>query len=342
MKQSSLFQDKYLYLVCSLLVLLIAGYLAIHGRWILREPYVIVITKDSPFFNGVCEGVKSMQAQQRGCKVTFKYVPGCADSATIQQIIEEVINEHPDLIMPVGVTLSQLCVNLVSKRQLNIPIVFAGPGDPLNQGLVSALDGRAEAVTGVSLVPLDYNKPPEMLLRCRPLAKNVLLPYFPNAAGGLVERSAELVTQYLIGRGCKVMALPLYSLSDAQEKLKGCFGEADVVMYLEGCFLSDSYTLLTKQCDQYKIPLFAGDIQAVIGGAAFGYGVFAQSIGEVAMRMSYDILVHRKKTGDIPVKFMHESRKVALNLDAAEKQGLAITPELLAWVAKEGVVYRGN
>ncbi|MDQ5890216.1 MAG: putative tryptophan/tyrosine transport system substrate-binding protein [Candidatus Dependentiae bacterium] len=300
-----------------------------HYAQLTPKPHILVLTKDSPFFNHVSEGIREAQIKDPRCLVSFMYTIG-ADKLAIQETVEDAFNYKPDLIISVGVTLSQLCVNAARKRNLQTPIVFAGPGEPLQQGLVSTLGRRPEPITGVALTPIHYEDSAKILLTYKPSAKKILLPYFPTASGGLIGTAAPAVADYLRKHGRVVTELPLYALSEIPVKCKGFMNQVDTVMCLEGCYTSDAITNLIKLCDQYHVTLFAGDIQAVTDGAALGYGIFAHTIGSAALNIAYDILLNNKCPGDISVLFIHDLRKIMFNADAATRQGLAITPELKA------------
>ncbi len=267
------------------------------------KPRIAVLTKDSPFFNQVCNGIEASAADyfKNGCEIRYFYVKGM-DKIIYQTMAEEAFMSKPDLIVPVGVTFSQACVSISRRRRAAVPVIFAGPGEPVEQGLVSSLGVRPEAVTGVSLAPVDYLEPARLLLAAKPTAKNILIPYFHTASAGILEAVSNKLKDYFNEHGVFAIPLPLRDISEAKERIIPFMDRVDTVMCLAGDAIADVNDVLVKLCSQYGVTLFAKDVECVRGGAALGYGVEASLIGKKVMQLADSILRQKIHAGIIPVQ----------------------------------------
>jgi len=304
--------------------------------WRSPVPSIVVITKDSPFFNQVFEGIMAYHSQDPRCRLSTHELSGTADKIVMQQLVESALNDDPDLVIPIGVTISQLCVNAVARRKKKMSVVFVGPGTPVEQGIVTALEKRPEPVTGVSLASIDPCEPGRQLLRYKPSARSILIPFCPHAGAGVVEKTAVETAKYLEVHGCRVKLLPWYDLSEVHEKIKSSMAQVDTILCLESCWIAEANAVLVKLCNQGQVTLFAGDAQSVlVDGAVLGYGAFVQGLGAEAMKMAYQILLNGVYPGDIAVQAVDELRRPIINVEAAQWQGLPLTDEILRLVEEQ-------
>ncbi len=295
------------------------------------KPRIAVLTKDSPFFNQVCNGIEASAADyfKNGCEIRYFYGKG-TDKVIYQTMVEEAFMSKPDLIVPVGVSFAQLCVAAACKRCTAIPVVFAGPGEPVEQGLVSSLGARQEAITGISLTPVDYFEPARLLLAAKPTVKNILIPYFHAASAGILEGVSIKLKDFFSQQGVFAIPLPLRDINEAKELIAPFMSRVDTIMCLTGDTIAEANDVLVKLCNQHSVTLFAKDIECVRDGAALGYGVEASLIGRKVMQLADSVLNKKIYPGSIPIQFVDGDRMLVLNREAAALQRITITPELLA------------
>jgi ABC-type uncharacterized transport system substrate-binding protein len=295
-----------------------------------RTYTIAVLTFDAPFFNQVTEGIELLKPKDGTVKYKFTYFHGMSmDKLALQAIVDEMFMAQPDLVIPIGVTFSQLCINIAQKRGHKIPIVFAGPGKPIEQDLVTSLDSRQDPITGIALSHIDCLKQGELLLKCKPTLKSAVIPFNPTCSGGILEPMARELGAFLESHGVTVYILPIYQVSDTKSVLAPFMSRVDTVICLEGDTIDDVNTLLVKMCTQHNVTLFAKDLECVAAGAALGYGVYAVQIGAAAMKYADMILTQNIHPGTLPVMFIDKVRKLALNTSTAPSQGIVITPALL-------------
>jgi ABC-type uncharacterized transport system substrate-binding protein len=320
-------------LILGILLVLVAGFFYLRQAGFfapVRKCVIAVLTFDAPFFNQVTEGIELLKPKDGNVVYRFNYFHGLSmDKIALQGIVDEMFMSKPDLIIPIGVTFAQLCVKMAKKRGYTTPIVFAGPGKPLEQELVTSLESRSEPVTGIALAPIDCLKQGELLLKCKPTLKSAVIPFNPTCSGGILESMARELGAFLESHGVTVYILPIYQVSDTKSVLAPFMSRVDTVICLEGDTIDDVNTLLVKMCTQHNVTLFAKDLECVADGAALGYGVYAVQIGAAAMKYAITILTQDAHPGSLPVMFIDKVRKLGLNTSTAPSQGIVINPTLL-------------
>ncbi len=294
---------------------------------------VALLTRNASFAQQVTEGIMSEIAKHPEIKLDIRsfYAPA-RDALSQQGLAEEALAENPDIILSLGLAFTQVGINAWRKRKSTVPFVFAGAGDPVQQGLVSSITSRSEPLTGVLIARIDYREPIELLLKCKPGVRNVLIPHFPSALMGMIEHAAIDVKKQFNDRGINVYLVPLDVRCDVVSMIAPFMNKVDTVMCLEGDRLDDYNALLVKLCNAHHVTLYAKEIESVRDGAALGFGTYAKSIGELMMQYAYKILTHEVNAGDLPICSLDGARILVLNKDAAVRQDLAVTDELLSLV----------
>jgi len=242
----------------------------------------------------------------------------------------EILSSNQHLIVTVGTGATRAILQAGQECGLNAPVVYVGTGDPVATGLVSTLEKRPESVTGFTIKRIVYENPVELLLKAMPGLKQVLIPYFPASLGGGIGSSASHVQRLFAQNGVKAHLVPLSTAREIEQKITPLIDEVDALMCLAGDRIDEVYSQLIELCNKHKCVLFAKDIEAVKQGAALGYGSTVEGLGVSLMEYAHKILVDGVEAGELPVQFVEGNRIFVVNKTAAAKQGLEVTPELLA------------
>jgi putative ABC transport system substrate-binding protein len=87
------------------------------------------------------------------------------------------------------------------------------------------------------------------------------------------------------------------------------------------------FASIVQVCNDKKIPLFAGDVDSVAGGAVAAYGLDYYLVGYSAGKKAA-LILKGTKPGDIPWGPV-EKFSLVINQKAAALQGVTLTPEFL-------------
>jgi len=322
-----------------LTALLLVFLFVVQVRKVRKTFNIAVLGRNAPFAEQVFDGIREGFALHPEADFDVRFFCANAlDKVQMQGIVEEVLSADFDAVMTAGMAFTFACLNTMKKRNLHIPLVYGGSGDPITQGVVSDLLHRPEAVTGVSIHRIDYREPVDLIIKCKPTLRSILIPHFPVAFGGEIEKSAQLVGALFKERGVKAYLLPLQHLGEVGPRVAGLLDMVDTVMCLEGDRIDEANALLVKLCNKRGITLFAKEIESVKEGAAIGFATYAKSLGEMMVEQLCDFLLKGVSLGDMPIHFVNGGRVLVINKRAAKRQGLELTPTVLSMASQ---VYEG-
>lgn len=300
---------------------------------------VALFTKATTYHENAMHGF--MEELRREKEVDFEvkiYWTESQNQALSTALVEEAISEGCDAICPIGALLSQVAYTLTNKREKPIPVIFMGASDPESLGLVRSVESSGNNVTGVNMNNKNDFMSVHIFHLLKPDAKHVLLPYCSLASGGNVEEEAYYVKEFLEKRGVRVTLIPIYRLPEILDRVRSLIYNADTVMYLVGCSVTQVADGLIKLCDQHGATLFCPDPALVRSGAACGFGPDSELVGRRGFHVMRKVLVDGIRPTDIPVEFLEKGRRIAVNLTAAKKQNLRVPEDILLCLSR-GVVY---
>lgn len=246
---------------------------------------------------------------------TFERFNANGNKILLRSLAEEIIQNKFDLIFTVGIECSLTIKNLSLKKQCSTPIVFTGVDNPQKIGLVG------ERITGVSTQPC-YSQQIEILTDLIPSVRKILLIYDPTQGCGL-ESDKEQLALIFNKKGIKLTAIEIESISEISQKATIYMPQIDVVMVLKDNTIVSGLDSLIELCRRYHKPLFASDLNSVIKGATFAYGIREYDSGSEAALKAQLILEYFKKPAEIAVSSIKRF-KTLINKKAVETQGFML------------------
>lgn len=231
---------------------------------------------------------------------------------------EEAILGNYDLIFTMGAAASQTIVELLAKKQLEIPHVF---GAIDGHELAQSLQKIHPASTGAYLV-IDYTKGLDQLFRLKPDIKNILLVYDPMHGTGL-EKYKDQIATYITKFDATLHAIEVYSPHEIQQKVTMLLPGNDVVLVLIDNTVVSGIDALIALCNKHNIILMAYDIPSVKKGATIAYGITEYESGAQAAQKAAEILLNNKRVQNsdaTPITHFD----LIINKDAPQGQSLCI------------------
>jgi len=209
--------------------------------------HIAFVGRDTPFTTQVLEGLNEELSLYQDVQFDIRlFYANTLDKVQAQSVVEEVVNEHFDLVVSTGTPITRMCLATMERRGMHTPLIHGGSGDPVAQGIISHVVVRDEDVAGVTVQRVDYEELINFILACKPGLKSVLVPHFPLVQGGEIERTAEFVKHTFEAQGVRVHLLPLQALADAEFRIPGLMHCVDMVMCLEGDRVDAINVLLVK------------------------------------------------------------------------------------------------
>ena len=255
-----------------------------------------------------------------GKNLKWQYQSAQGNTGTAAQIARKFIGDQADAIVTIGTPSAQAAV-AGTKR---IPIVFTAVTDPVQGQLTPSWEASGTNVTGVSDV-LELGKQMELVKQVVPEAKRIGIVYNPGEANSVavVEALKEILPEYDM---TLVEAAAPRSV-DVGSAARSLVGKVDVIYTNTDNNVVSAYEALVKVGNDMKIPLIASDTDSVKRGAIAALGVNYHDLGLQTGRIVVRIL-EGENPGDIKPQ-TSENIQLFVNLAAAEKQGVTLSPELI-------------
>jgi putative ABC transport system substrate-binding protein len=207
-------------------------------------------------------------------------------------------------------------------------MVFAGGGDPVEEGLVASLARPGGNITGVSTLGVELMpKRFELLSELVPQAGVIALLLNPNSAG--VERQMRDVREAARAKGVQLVTLN----AGNENEIDAAF--ATLVQLHAGAILVSSAPLFNSRLEQlvalasrYAVPAMFERREFATAGGLISYGASLTSINRQVGIYAGRIL-RGEKPADLPIQ-QPIKFELVINLKCAKALGLTVPQSILA------------
>lgn len=227
---------------------------------------------------------------------------------------EEIVQGDYDIIFTIGAFCSQTIAELLSKKGLTTPHIFAGVDGPQ---FACGLKAQNSSSTGV-YVKMDYQKELDQLMHYRPDAKDVLLVYDPMHGTGLDNDKNE-IEAYFKKAGIMLHTIEVYQTNEIQQKVAASLSNSDVLLVLTDNTVVAGIDALIALCNRYGVTLFASDLSSGKKGAALAYGVTEYDSGVGAGNLVRAMREQHKQPHELPIEPITNFR-IELNKETIHMQ----------------------
>jgi putative ABC transport system substrate-binding protein len=217
------------------------------------------------------------------------------------------------------------------KATRTLPVVFAGPGDPVTSGLVTSLARPGGNVTGLSsFAPELVGKCLEQLKQAVPGVGRVAALWQP---GGLGERTDKDVLKEAEAAARALGVRLQFVEARGPENFDKAFSEmtrarAGALTVLPGSMFVNERRRLVDLAAKNRLPAVYPWREGVDAGGLMSYG---PDLADLFRRAAtyVDRILKGAKPGDLPVE-QPTKFELVINLKTAKALGLTIPPSLLA------------
>ena len=253
--------------------------------------------------------------------IEYRWTEGRAERAA--EIATEFVRQKVDVIVTAGT------ITVVAAKRLTseIPIVFAGAGDPVGMGLVASLARPGGNVTGLSNQSIDLaSKRIELLREVVPGLRRVAIMANIGAPVAMLEANEAEVAALTLGlQSTRLEIRRAEDITTAFESLKG---RAEALHLASDQLLNNNRLQINTLALAARLPTMHTFRTLVESGGLMFYGPNFDDLLRRAAEL-VDMILRGAKPADIPVE-QPTKFDLVINLKTAKSLGLEVPPTLLA------------
>ncbi len=280
---------------------------------------------DIPEIKGFRDGLK--EAGYVEGKNLILDIPAKETYDELRPIAKAYIEKKFDIIVGIGGTAPLIAKELTRE----IPIVFVGPSDPIQSGLVKSVarpEGNVTGVAGGTDVEMQ-GKRLELFKEAVPTLRRVAILYNARGENPQHAKSLEVVQKVAPNLGLKLAEKPIKSAADIERTLSSVSKNTTNGLFIICTTLfRDSFKKIAAVATQKRLALMACNPSNVTEqGALLYYGSDRYRLGHRGA-WYVDRILKGTKPQDLPVEAPIYFELI-INLKTAKQIGLTIPPNVL-------------
>jgi putative ABC transport system substrate-binding protein len=259
--------------------------------------------------------------ENRNIVIEYRWAEGRTERYT--EIVAEFVRLKVDVIVTYGTAAAQQA----KQATANIPIVFAGAGDPVGTGLVASLARPGGNVTGLSLQQTDSGPKRLQLLReIVPGVARLAIMANVGSRGAVLDRDeAHDIAKSL---GLQTTILDIRRPEDIAPGFEAIKGRADALYIVTDPMIFTNRRSIHALAVDARLPTICTYREYAAAGCLMSYGpnypdLFRRTAEYV------DKILHGTKPDEIPVE-QPTKFDLVLNLMTARAIGLNVSPTLVS------------
>lgn len=246
------------------------------------------------------------------------------DPAQAEAAARALVEAKVDLIHTIATPSTQAAARVVT----SVPIVFSAVTDPLSAGVVPSHVPPGQKtrtlITGVSdMWPISLQL--ETYSQALPQIKRWGTIYNPQEANSV--KHLQILREAANRLGLSLIEVHVSSSAEVPAKAQSLVGRVEAILHTADNTTAANLKALIEVCEQHKIPLFAGDIESVEGGAIAAYGNDYFLVGYAAGKKA-SLVLKGVNPGNIPWGPI-EKYSLVVNAKAVKIMGARLPAEFL-------------
>ncbi len=258
----------------------------------------VVVPMEHQALNDIVSGLKETLSD----KNTIIKVMNAQGDATIQKtIIEQLIQDRCDVIVPIGTAASQMTLSLAKECD------------------VVCLAADIEGKTACLRDQLSAEEALNFLHEAFPAIKKITLLY---SSSEKIAAEIPRTLQAAKANGIDVQKLMVQSHTELYTAANAIASDSQTIFVLKDHLIVSGIQTVAAQAEKLKIPVMTSDEGSIIGGGAFAIGVKEADIGRQGAQMIQRILSGAKERA---VETMQGPFPLFINKEACLKQGVDVS-----------------
>jgi putative ABC transport system substrate-binding protein len=259
----------------------------------------------------------------RNLRMDVRWAAGNVDR--MRMFAKELVGLQPDVILSIGTPVTAA----LQRETRTIPIVFAGPSDPVGEGFVASLPRPGGNLTGFADAEAAMaGKWVEFLTEIAPGVKRVAVIFNPDTAPG--GGSYYLPAFEAAARSLKVapIAAPVHSDAEIEIVIASLGREpGGGLVVMADTFTNVHRALIIMLAARNNVPAVYPDSRFAREGGLLSYG--PTDVDDFPRLASYvDRILRGAKPADLPVQ-LPTKFELVVNIKTAKSMGLTIPESFL-------------
>jgi putative tryptophan/tyrosine transport system substrate-binding protein len=248
------------------------------------------------------------------------------DIPSLTSIAEGFLSDGVDLIATITTPAAQAAYQVVSNAGGTTPVVFAVVTDPFAAGLADDATTHEPWITGSQSLP-PFEEIIDATQLVVPDAEVLGVVYNPSEANSQV--NVDAIQAIADERGLTLELAAVAESSEVAQASEALVGRGiDVFILPTDTTVVSAAAAMAQVADDNDIPIIGTDANHAVDGAAIGLGTDYYASGERAGEIACAVVSGEATPADFDIESI-ESLGIAVNLAAAEAQGVTIPEELL-------------
>ena len=269
----------------------------------------VIVPMEHQALSDIVSGLKEDLNLASNKHIRLKVMNAQGDLNTQRAIIQQLIRDQCDVLVPIGTAASQMTVNLAKSQKILC----------LATDLIAHLPKSEESLQATFLNDeLSATESLSFLHEAFPTIKKITLIY---SSSEKVAKEIPHVIEAAASSQIKVQKLMVQTLPELYVVGQAIAPDSQAVFILKDHLIVSGIQTLIQQAEKRKIPVMSSDEGSVISGAAFAIGVKEANIGRQGAQMIKEIL-----NGTPPESILPQSIKgpfpLFVNRESCLKQGM--------------------
>ena len=232
-------------------------------------------------------------------------------------------------VVAIAATGDVVSARAAKQASATVPVVFTIGGDPVRYGLVSSFNRPGANITGITFVSTVLGaKRVQLLHDLAPKSRRIALLMNPDNANAAAEQSDAQAGAKKLGH--ETLVVEARNADEIDAAFARLTGNADAVIAATDPVMLDRREQIVALANRHGLPAVSFTRPFALAGGLMSYGpdigwMYRQAGGYVGQ------ILKGAKPAEMPV--MQSTRfELVLNLRAARRLGLAVSPAFLASV----------
>ena len=280
----------------------------------------IIQHMDHPSLNQIYETIaEELQPLVDEGKIEILYQNASGDSTILPTIMQELITDGADILVPIATPTAQVAASTTDE----IPIVFSAVSNPVEAGLVTALDQTDGNITGVSnSIPVDQIL--DLALELTPDIQTIGMVYNTSEINSVT--GIESAKAYCDAHNIAYEEATVTGTADVQQAAASLVGSVDAFFTPNDNTVASAMAVYLQVANEAGIPIYVGADSMVIDGGLATVGIDYTVLGKQTAQM-VERLVNGETIGENPVEQISEYARM-INVSTANQLGITVTDEM--------------